>query len=114
MTRKTYAIYDRNATKQQAGPSPSVQRIERCKAIVSKVGGDVIGVYEDVGVSGSERAVAPARDQLMNRVKAGDVDYVVVPDLARLSRSAATVMAITVEMKSSGVELLIAHDLLRE
>lgn len=111
---KTCIIYDRTNSKAQDGASPSDQRIDRCKAAVSAIGGDLVGVFEDVGVGGSEGAKAPGRDQLMQRIKAGDVDYVVVPDLARLSRSAVTVMQITTEMKASGAELLIAYDLVRE
>lgn len=111
---KTCIIYDRTNFKAQDGASPCVQRIDRCKAAVSAIGGDLVGVFEDVGVSGSEGAKAPARDRLMQRIKAGDVDYVVVPDLARLSRSVVTIMNVTSEMKASGAELLIAHDLVRE
>lgn len=111
---KTCIINDRTNSKAQDGASPCVQRIDRCKAAVSAIGGTLVGMFEDVGVSGSEGAKAPARDQLMQRVKAGDVDYVVVPDLARLSRSVVTIMEITSEMKASGAELLIAHDLVRE
>lgn len=111
---KTCIIYDCTNSKAQDGASRCVQRIDRCKTAVSAIGGDLVGVFEDVGVSGSEGAKAPTRDQLMQRIKAGDVDYVVVPDLARLSRSVVTIMEITSEMKASGAELLIAHDLVRE
>lgn len=114
MIKKSYAIYDRSAVGLQRESSPSTQRIEQCKGIVSAVGGSLVGVFEDIGVSGSRGATASARDQFMERVKAGGIDYVVVPDLARLSRSAVTVMQITAEMKASGTELLIAHDLVRE
>lgn len=114
MIKKSYVIYDRSAVDFQHESSPCAQRIEQCKAIVSANGGSLVGVFEDVGVSGSYGAKASARDRLIERVKAGDVDYVVVPDLARLSRSAVTVMQITAEMKASGAELLIAHDLVRE
>lgn len=108
---KTCIIYDRSNSKAQDGASPCVQRIERCKAAVSAIGGTLVGMFEDVGVSGSEGGRVPARDQLMQRIKAGDVNYVVVTDLARLSRSAVTIMEISSEMKASGAELLIAHDL---
>nr|WP_315053268.1 recombinase family protein [uncultured Brevundimonas sp.] len=111
---KTCIIYDRSNSKGKDRASPCVQRVDRCKAAVSAIGGDIVGVFEDVGVSGSEGAKAPARDQLMQRIKAGDIDYVVVPDLARLSRSVVTIMNVTSEMKASGAELLIAHDLVRE
>ena len=111
---KTCIIYDRTNLKGKDRASPCVQRVDRCKAAVSAIGGDLVGVFKDVGVSGSEGAKAPARDQLMQRIKAGDIDYVVVPDLARLSRSVVTIMNITSEMKASGAELLIAHDLVRE
>lgn len=114
MIMKSYAIYDRSAVAFQHESSPCAQRIERCKAIVSAVGGSLVGVFEDIGVSGSRGATAPARDQLMERVKAGGIDHVVVPDFERLSRSAVTVMQITAEMKASGAQLLIAHDLVRE
>ncbi len=108
---KTCLIYDRTNSKGQGGASPCAQRIDRCKAPVSEIGGDLVGVFEDVGVSGSEGGRVPARDQLMQRIKAGDVNYVVVTDLARLRRSAVTIMEISSEMKASGAELLIAHDL---
>lgn len=108
---KTCIIYHRTNSKAQDGAWLCVQRIDRCKAAVSAIGGNLVGVFEDVGVSGSEGAKAPARDQLMQRIKAGDVNYVVVADLARLSRSAVTIMEISSEMKASGAELLIAHDL---
>lgn len=111
---KKYVIYDRSAFAPQDGAPPCAQRIDRCKAIVSTIGGDLVGVFEDVGVSGSAGARAPGRDRLMKRIKAGGVDYVVMPELARLSRSAATLMTIVAEMKEAGVELLIAHDLMRE
>ena len=88
MIKKSYAIYNRSPVGLQRESSPSAQRIEQCKAIVSAVGGSLVGVFEDIGVSGSRGATASARDQLMERVKAGGIDYVVVPDLARLSRIA--------------------------
>lgn len=106
---KNYAIYDRSAVKSRDG-SHDVQRIDRCKAIVSAVGGSVRGVFEDIGVSGREGANAPARDRLMESVKAGEIDYVVVSDLARLSRCMTTIADITSEMEAAGVELMIAHD----
>lgn len=110
---KNYIIYDRSPLTQQAGASTSGRRIERCKTLVATIGGNVTAVFKDIGVSGNRCALAPERDRLMARIRAGGVDHVVVPDLSRLSRSAETVMEITAEMEASGVELLIAHDLVR-
>jgi DNA invertase Pin-like site-specific DNA recombinase len=107
---KNYAIYDRTAMALQASDLPSDRQIERCKAIVAKLGGNLTHVFQDIGVGGQQYARAPARDRLMDRIKAGGIDYVVVPDLSRLSRSAVTVMEITSDIKAAGVELLIAHD----
>jgi hypothetical protein len=65
MIKKSYAIYDRSAVAFQYESSPCAQRIEQCKAIVSAVGGSLVGVFEGIGASGSRGATASARDQLM-------------------------------------------------
>lgn len=106
---KNYVIYGRNAVKPADGTS-AAQQIARCKALVSSIGGNVVAVFKDIGVSGAEGEKAPARDQLIKRVRVGDIDCVVVEDLARLSRCVTTIVDITSEMEDSGVHLLIAHN----
>lgn len=79
------AIYVRVSTKTQVdGTSPAQQR-EDCMRWCEDRQATIVGVFEDLGVSGTE-ASRPGLDRMLSAVRAGDVDAVVVAKMDRLTR----------------------------
>lgn len=65
--------------------------------------------YDDLGQSG-ERLERPAVTQLLNTIRRGRVDGVVVHRLDRLSRKLSDTTALLTELRSRNISLLIVTD----
>lgn len=108
------AIYLRVSTDDQAqhGYGLEVQR-EKCNAMASVKGWDVIAEYKDEGVSGTtEPEQRPAMAQLLAAVDAGQIDAVLVLALDRLGRKTRIVLELAERFGAQNVELVSVKELL--
>ena len=82
------AIYARVSTPQQAAEDKDSMTSQVCDltAIAQTHGWQIVGVYEDPGITGETVEGRPALMRLLADVEAGKVDVVMVRDLSRLSR----------------------------
>jgi site-specific DNA recombinase len=101
------AIYVRVSTQEQAQEGYSIgAQTDRLKAYCSAKGWLVAGVYTDAGYSGSNTQ-RPALERLLEDVKAGLIDCVLVYKLDRLSRSQKdTLMLIEDSFLAAGVDFV--------
>lgn len=88
--------------------SPESQRISGENYIKSQPGWTHAGHFEDVGISGYDpNAYRPGYEDLMNLVRSGGCDVVVVYALSRLTRQgAAEALRLLEELNSHGVALV--------
>lgn len=101
------AIYLRVSTDEQAqGYGLDVQR-ERCRAMATVKGWQLVGEYADEGLSGTRDATGrPALAQLLADVEAGQVDAVIVLALDRLGRKTRIVLDLVESIAAAGVLLV--------
>jgi site-specific DNA recombinase len=103
-------IYLRVSTKDQAerdadpeGYSIPAQR-EACRRKAAMLGADVVEEYVDLGES-AKTADRPALQRMLERLKAHDIDYVIVHKIDRLARSRADDVTIGLALRAAGVKL---------
>lgn len=101
------AIYVRVSTQEQAQEGYSIQaQTDRLQSYCKAKGWMVAGVYTDAGYSGSNTH-RPALERLLDDVKAGLIDCVLVYKLDRLSRSQKdTLMLIEDSFLAAGVDFV--------
>lgn len=79
-------VYVRVSTTEQAAEGYSVEEQEKkCKAAIEAKGWEYAGTYSDPGVSG-RTLDRPALLEMLKRIRAGEVNAVVIYKLDRLSR----------------------------
>jgi site-specific DNA recombinase len=108
----TAIIYLRVSTASQAdtdesdpeGYSIPAQR-EACRRKATALGATVLEEYVDRGES-ARSADRPPLKQLLQRVKQGGVDYVIVHKVDRLARNRADDVTIGLTLKAAGVRLI--------
>lgn len=105
-TTSQVAIYLRVSTAEQAqeGTSLSTQR-SQCEAHARAKGWEVVGVYEDAGVSGAQ-ASRPALDKILVDVARHKVQAVLVHKMDRLARDELIRLTIMRELHSYGAALV--------
>ncbi|MFJ2114046.1 MULTISPECIES: recombinase family protein [unclassified Streptomyces] len=91
--------------------SPVAQR-DRCASLISSKGWNDAGHFEDVGKSGWDPSIhRPGFEEMMDAVRGGHVDAVVVFSLSRLTRRGALeAMRIIEELESHGVRLVSVEE----
>ena len=99
------AIYTRCST----GHQDTGMQVDDCRAVVEQRGWVVAAVYEDAGVSGSERS-RPGLDRLVADAKAAKVDVVIVWKLDRLARSVVHLCTLAEALNGWGVGLVSVRD----
>lgn len=97
------AIYIRTSTQYQDGGAAS--QLEAIKGWLVAKGISQFEIFEDRGISGA-KASRPALDQLMAKVRAGDVSTVIVFALSRLARSTKHLLAILEEFTERKVSFV--------
>ena len=98
------ALYLRVSTGEQTTDN---QRLE-LEAWTKRAGHDVIGVYEDNGISGAKgRTARPAFDRLLKDATRRRFDIVAVWHVDRLGRSLQDLVAFLNEIHAAGVDLYI-------
>lgn len=83
---KKACVYARVSTEEQAKNGYSIDEQERmCKAAIESKGWYYVGTFRDPGVSG-RKLDRPGLNQMIEQIKAGEVEAVVIYKLDRLSR----------------------------
>jgi DNA invertase Pin-like site-specific DNA recombinase len=101
---KRVAIYLRVSTSEQTTAN---QRRE-LRAVAARHEWNVVGVFEDAGVSGAKgRDQRPGLDAMMKAVARRDVDMVAAWSVDRLARSLIDLLDFLGELHSKGVDLFI-------
>jgi DNA invertase Pin-like site-specific DNA recombinase len=103
-------IYLRVSTREQAerdadpeGYSIPAQR-EACRRKAAMLGANVVEEYVDLGES-AKTADRPALQRMLERLKAHDIDYVIVHKIDRLARNRTDDVTIGLALRAAGVKL---------
>ncbi|MGD9735227.1 MAG: recombinase family protein [Solirubrobacterales bacterium] len=111
LATKTALVYLRVSSAQQAdkdfdkeGFSIPGQR-EACAREAEKLGARVVDEYIDRGES-AKTARRPALRAMLDRLKAGDIDYVIVHKVDRLARNRADDVEIVMAIRQAGAQLV--------
>ena len=105
MTAKRAAIYARVSTAEQVDGTSLDTQVASCERHLDGQGWIRQGTYIDEGVSGA-KARRPALDRLLDEVKQGAVDVVVVAKLDRIGRSMRHLSALLGELDDRHVVLV--------
>jgi DNA invertase Pin-like site-specific DNA recombinase len=106
---KRVAIYIRVSTD---GQTTDNQRIE-LEAVAAKSGWDIIGVYEDAGVSGAKgRDKRPAFNRLLQDATRRKFDIVAAWSVDRLGRSMPDLVGFLSELKELDIDLYLQQQAL--
>jgi DNA invertase Pin-like site-specific DNA recombinase len=101
---KRVALYLRTSTAEQTTRN---QRRE-LKAVAERSGWEVVGIYEDAGVSGAKgRDQRPGLDTLMVAVARREFDIVAAWSVDRLGRSLTDLLAVLSDLHAKGVDLYL-------
>lgn len=94
LTMKKACVYTRVSTQEQAAEGYSIEEQERlCKAGLESKGWEYVGTYSDPGISGRTMN-RPGLQQMIEDIKAGKIEAVVIYKLDRLSRKQRDTMTI--------------------
>jgi DNA invertase Pin-like site-specific DNA recombinase len=101
---KRIGIYLRVSTDNQTTEN---QRLE-LEAVANRSGWDVIGVYEDAGISGAKgRDKRPGLDRLLKDVTARKVNMIAAWSVDRLGRSLQDLVAMLNDLQAVGCDLYL-------
>ena len=109
--RKQAVIYLRVSSSQQADKDYNVEGFsipgqrEACQREAEKLGAEVIEEYVDRGES-AKTANRPALQAMLDRLKQGDIDYVIVHKVDRLARNRADDVEIVMRIRQTGAQLV--------
>lgn len=109
---KKYVVYGRDETNANDGSGVEESQIKPCRSLGRGQGWRCVGTYADLGISGLG-PIGPALTKLLDRVRQGDIDYVVVTELGRLGVDASLIKSVVEDLAAAGAELLIAHEAMR-
>lgn len=100
------AIYNRVSTTRQAERGLSLDaQAQVCRAEADRRGWTVVAEYVDRGVSGAKDS-RPDLDQMRAAAARGEFDYLIIPKLDRLGRSARFLFNVHEELREAHVELV--------
>lgn len=100
------AVYARTSTARDQ--SPDLQ-LDELRVLVEQRGWRVVGEHVDVGESGSKER-RPALDELMSKVRRGQVDIVLVWRFDRFARSVRHLVMALDEFRERGVDFVSLRD----
>ena len=100
--------YVRVSTDDQAGHGfGSEVQLSQCKAMATVKNGDIIGIYDDAGVSGTKgEHKRPELARLMKDIRQGALDMVIFAALDRLGRNTRIILDLVEKMADEGVEIV--------
>jgi DNA invertase Pin-like site-specific DNA recombinase len=105
------AIYARAAVVPQAAPQNALKaQMDACHAYAARQNFRVVETYFDHGSANSPLQLRPGLLSLLSAAKTRAFDILLVQDLDRLSRDAATFFAMLKTLRSSGIRLWTVCD----
>jgi site-specific DNA recombinase len=102
------ALYARFSTDNQNAASTADQ-LRLCRDLAAKMGAEVVGEFEDAGISGSAMANRPGVNALMALAQRRGCDVVITEHLDRSSRGGSDTWAIFEELESYGVRYVTVN-----
>ena len=94
------AVYARVSTEEQAREGYSIRaQIDKLKSYIQIKDWEFYKVYSDEGISGKNIEDRPAINELINDIKAGNVNNVLVYKIDRLTRSTKDLIELTTIFK---------------
>jgi DNA invertase Pin-like site-specific DNA recombinase len=103
MTRRA-ALYLRVSTDKQTVENQQIQ----LRQVAERRGWEVVGVYDDAGISGSKgRAERPGLDQMLNDASRRHFDVILCWAIDRLGRSLIDLLGTIQHLETVGVDLYI-------
>lgn len=106
-SRPRAALYARVSTTGH-GQDVGLQ-LDELRQVAAQRGWDVVGIYEDAGVSGTKTS-RPGLDRMLADAQAGKLDLVAVWKLDRLGRSLQHVLATLDQLNTQGVAFVSLRD----
>ena len=106
--RQRIGIYVRVSTDDQVqtGFGSEVQ-LTQCKAMATVKGGDIFGIYDDAGISGTKgEGKRPELARMMKDIRSGNLDMVIFAALDRLGRNTRIILDLVERMTDEGVEIV--------
>ncbi len=104
--KRVAALYDRVSTMMQASEGFSLEsQVEDMTAFCHRKGWKIYKVYEDAGYS-ARLGNRPALQAMLDDVRTGKVDVVVVYDLSRFFRKLETLLSTLKILRDYGVEFI--------
>ena len=101
---KRIGIYLRVSTDNQTTENPRLE----LEAVANSSGWDVVGVYEDAGISGAKgRDKRPGLDRLLKDVTARKVNMIAPWSVDRLGRSLQDLVAMLNDLQAVGCDLYL-------
>jgi len=100
------AIYCRTDTRDLASEHHIMTQQMECKNLCKKNGWQVVGIFKDVGLSGSLYEDRPDLIELVDQIRKGQIDVVVVSDVERLARNFCVFGMIHSALDKSKVQLV--------
>jgi DNA invertase Pin-like site-specific DNA recombinase len=98
------AIYSRVSTDRQT----TENQLRDLKAVIERHGWQLVGVFEDAGVSGAKsRDYRLAFDRLLSGIARKDFDVVAAWSVDRLGRSLQDLVTFLLELRGKGVDLYL-------
>ena len=110
--RLRIGIYVRVSTDDQvqAGYGSEVQ-LTQCKAMATVKNGDIVGIYDDAGISGTKgEGKRPELARMMKDIRAGRLDMVIFAALDRLGRNTRIILDLVERMTDEGVEIVSCRE----
>jgi len=106
--RLRIAIYVRVSTDDQADNGYGIEvQLQQCKAMAMVKNGDVVGIYDDAGISGTKgESKRPELARLMRDIRSGKLDMVIIAALDRLGRNTRIILDLIERMTDEGVEIV--------
>ncbi len=103
-TTKRVALYVRVSTDEQTTDN----QLRELEAVAQRSGWEVVGVYEDNGISGANgRDKRPALDGLLKAGARRDFDMIAAWSVDRLGRSLQHLVTLLEELQALGVDLYL-------
>ena len=101
---KRVAIYLRVSTSKQ----DTENQLRELIAVAERSGWEVVGIYEDAGISGAKgRDQRPGLDAMMKAVNAKEFDLVAAWSVDRLGRSLTDLLGVLQGLHEKGVDLFL-------
>ncbi|MEJ7648209.1 MAG: recombinase family protein [Nakamurella sp.] len=103
------AVYARVSTQSQVETTSLAVQLRDCRATANRMSLSVVEEFVDAGVSGAKSS-RPQLDRLVELIRSGQVDVVLVAKLDRLGRSLLHLLSLLAEWDELGVQVVSINE----